>query len=132
MGTHPIFESDFDCLTEKMAIGKLMSVIADEDTVTGFLLGGIGELNKTRQPNFMVCDGETEDKDIEEALKGFLSRPDIGIVIISQNFAEKVRHVIDNHTESIPTILEVPSKDTPYDPEKDSVVKRARQAIGGD
>ena len=37
-----------------MAIGKLMSVIAEEDTVTGFLLGGIGELDKERQSNFLV------------------------------------------------------------------------------
>jgi V-type H+-transporting ATPase subunit F len=35
-------------------VGKLMTIIADEDTVTGFLLGGIGELNKSRVPNFLV------------------------------------------------------------------------------
>ena len=43
-----------------MAIGKLMSIIAEEDTVTGFLLGGIGELNKERNSNFMICDSKTE------------------------------------------------------------------------
>ena len=37
-----------------MAIGKLMSVIAEEDTVTGFLLGGIGQLDKERNANFLV------------------------------------------------------------------------------
>ena len=37
-----------------MVSTKLMSVIADEDTVTGFLLGGIGELNKNRKSNFLV------------------------------------------------------------------------------
>ena len=37
-----------------MAIGKLMSVIAEEDTVTGFLLGGIGQLDKERNSNFLV------------------------------------------------------------------------------
>lgn len=36
---------------------KLMAVIGDEDTVTGFLLGGIGEINaKTRKPNFLIVD----------------------------------------------------------------------------
>ncbi|KFM68702.1 V-type proton ATPase subunit F 1, partial [Stegodyphus mimosarum] len=29
--------------------GKLIAVIGDEDTCVGFLLGGIGELNKFRQ-----------------------------------------------------------------------------------
>merc|ERR1712228_762319 len=106
----------------EMVATKLMSVIADEDTVTGFLLGGIGELNKNRHSNFLVCDKDTDEKDIEEALKGFLSRSDIGIVLITQDYADKVRHVIDNHTVPIPTILEIPSKDNPYDPEKDSVL----------
>ena len=27
-----------------------------QDTCVGFLLGGIGEMNKSRQPNFMVVD----------------------------------------------------------------------------
>ena len=27
-----------------------------KDTCVGFLLGGIGEMNKNRQPNFMVVD----------------------------------------------------------------------------
>merc|ERR1712131_132343 len=30
MGTHPIFESDFDCLTEKMNFGKSLMKIAEE------------------------------------------------------------------------------------------------------
>lgn len=36
--------------------GKLISVIGDEDTCVGFLLGGVGEINKNRHPNFMVVD----------------------------------------------------------------------------
>ena len=31
-----------------------MTIIGDEDTVTGFLMGGIGELSKERHPNFFV------------------------------------------------------------------------------
>lgn len=47
--------------TDKMALhsavkGKLISVIGDEDTCVGFLLGGVGEINKNRHPNFMVVD----------------------------------------------------------------------------
>merc|ERR1711951_69896 len=132
MGTHPIFESDFDCLTEKMAIGKLMSVIAEEDTVTGFLLGGIGQLDKERNSNFLICDSKTEPAQIEETLRTFLSRSDIGIVLITQDYAEQVRHVIDSHTAPIPTILEIPSKEKPYDPEKDSLLKRAKDMFGGE
>merc|ERR1711868_8435 len=132
MGTHPIFESDFDCLTEKMAIGKLMSIIAEEDTVTGFLLGGIGQLDKERNSNFLICDAKTEQAQIEESLRTFLGRSDIGIVLITQDYAEQVRHVIDSHTAPIPTILEIPSKEKPYDPEKDSLLKRAKDMFGGE
>lgn len=108
------------------ARGKLLAVIGDEDTCTGFLLGGIGELNKNRQPNFMVVDKETPSSEIEESLKKFLARKDIAIVLISQNIAELVRYVIDSHTAPVPAILEIPSKDFPYDPAKDSILRRAK------
>ena len=45
---------------------------------------------------------------------------------ILQDYADRVRHIIDTHILPIPTILEIPSKEKPYDPEKDSVLKRAR------
>lgn len=35
---------------------NLISVIGDEDTVTGFLLTGIGEKNTKGEPNFLVVD----------------------------------------------------------------------------
>ena len=33
----------------------LLSLLS-QDTCTGFLLGGVGELNNKRQPNFLVVD----------------------------------------------------------------------------
>jgi len=106
--------------------GKLLAVIGDEDTCTGFLLGGIGELNKSRQPNFLVVDKNTSVSEIEEAFKGFVNRKDISIILINQNIAEMIRHHLDNHTESIPAVLEIPSKDHPYDASKDSILRRAK------
>lgn len=49
--------------------GKLIAVIGDEDTVTGFLLGGIGELNKNRQPNFLVVEKDTTINEIEDTFR---------------------------------------------------------------
>lgn len=49
--------------------GKLIAVIGDEDTCTGFLLGGIGELNKNRKPNFLVVEKDTSVTEIEETFK---------------------------------------------------------------
>ncbi|XP_014289789.1 V-type proton ATPase subunit F [Halyomorpha halys] len=106
--------------------GKLIGVIGDEDTCVGFLLGGIGELNKDKETNFMVVEKNTSVPDIEETFKRFLKRGDIDIILINQNIAELIRHVIDAHINPIPAILEIPSKDHPYDANKDSILRRAK------
>ncbi|XP_041371803.1 V-type proton ATPase subunit F-like [Gigantopelta aegis] len=108
------------------ARGKLIAVIGDEDTCTGFVLGGIGELNKHRHPNFLVVTKNTSIGEIEECFRGFLIRDDIAIVLINQTIAEMIRYVIDGHTEPIPAVLEIPSKDAPYDSNKDSILRRAK------
>merc|ERR1712061_116930 len=114
------------------ARGKLIGVIGDEDTCVGFLLGGIGEMNKNRQPNFLVVNNETPMTDIEDCLKSFIKRDDIDIILINQSVAEMVRHVIDAHTSPVPAILEIPSKDHPYDPSKDSILRRAKGLFNPD
>jgi len=108
------------------AKGKLIGVIGDEDTCVGFLMGGIGEMNKNRQPNFMVVNKDTPLTDIEDCLKKFIRRDDVDIILINQNIAEMIRHTIDQHTAPVPAILEIPSKDHPYDPAKDSILRRAK------
>ena len=35
---------------------NLVSVIGDEDTVTGMLLGGIGHIDSKQKPNFLIVD----------------------------------------------------------------------------
>ncbi|GFW49514.1 v-type proton ATPase subunit F [Trichonephila clavipes] len=108
------------------AKGKLIAVIGDEDTCVGFLLGGIGELNKSRQTNFMVVEKNTPASEIEDTFKNFVKREDIDIILINQNIAEMIRYVIDGHTKPVPAVLEIPSKDHPYDPNKDSILRRAK------
>lgn len=49
---------------------------------------------------------------------------------IQKQIADKIRHRIDTYTAAFPTILEIPSKDHPYDPEKDSVLRRVRRLFG--
>lgn len=109
-----------------MAKSHLMGLVGDEDTCTAFLLGGIGELNDKREPNFLVVKKDTTIGDIESHLKRLLARKDIGIVLINQHIANDVRHIIEAHTAPIPALLEIPSKEHPYDPAKDSILKRAK------
>ena len=168
-------------------------MIGDEDTCTGFLLGGIGEINKARNPNFLVVDKNTSVGEIDECFKGFLQREDVAIILINQvsittafllhcyciatalllsvlelqmverskeldqrnghesrpsgcsysvfcacfkgaslcpshaqNVAELIRPSLDAHVNPIPTVLEIPSKDHPYDASKDSILRRAK------
>ncbi|RYP00984.1 hypothetical protein DL763_000405 [Monosporascus cannonballus] len=103
------------------------------DSVTGLLLAGIGHVTNPpdSQKNFLVVDGKTDTAAIEAAFERFTAeRKDIGIVLINQHVADKIRHRIDTYTAAFPAVLEIPSKDHPYDPEKDSVLRRVRRLFG--
>ena len=109
----------------------LVGVIGDEATVTGFLLTGIGERNKKGEANFMIVTKETPQSQIEAGFTKMLQRDDIGIIMISQSIAETIRNLIAEHDQVIPTIMEIPSKDVPYDPLKDTVLCRAARMLYG-
>ncbi|KAI1503935.1 vacuolar ATP synthase [Biscogniauxia marginata] len=112
---------------------QFLAVIGDEDSVTGLLLAGIGHVTNPpdSQKNFLVVDNKTETAAIEAAFDSFTTqRKDIGIVLINQHVADKIRHRIDTYTAAFPTVLEIPSKEHPYDPEKDSVLRRVRRLFG--
>ncbi|KAK5167213.1 H(+)-transporting V1 sector ATPase subunit F [Saxophila tyrrhenica] len=83
------------------------------------------------QKNYLVVDSKTETSTIEGAFESFTrERKDIAIVLINQHIAEKIRAKVDQYNEAFPALLEIPSKDHPYDPEKDSVMKRVRKLFG--
>ncbi|TEA13473.1 V-type proton ATPase subunit F [Colletotrichum sidae] len=111
---------------------QFLAVIGDEDSVTGLLLAGIGHVSTgaEQEKNFLVVDSKTETAAIEGAFESFTSRKDIGIVLINQHVADRIRHRVDTYTAAFPTVLEIPSKDHPYDPEKDSVLRRVRRLFG--
>jgi len=114
----------------------LTAIMADETTVTGFLLTGMGECKKISenkfQKNFLVVTKYTTDKECEIMLREMLERRDVAIVMIAQDVASKVQNVILEHKGELqPTILVIPAKGTPYDPEKDDIVVRAAQILWG-
>merc|ERR1719487_541339 len=99
----------------KMGQDALVAIMGDEDTVTGFLLAGIGDMDQTRQPNFLIVDNKVETQQIEETFKKFVSRKDIAIVLINQHVADQIRLILNAYDQIVPAILEIPSKETPYD-----------------
>ncbi|PSK34000.1 V-type proton ATPase subunit F [Elsinoe australis] len=112
---------------------QFMAVIGDEDTVTGILLAGVGHVTEPpdSQKNYLVVDQKTENSTIENAFEQFTKeRKDIAILLINQHIAEKIRPKVDAYNEAFPALLEIPAKDHPYDPEKDSVLKRVRKIFG--
>ncbi|KAJ3039640.1 H(+)-transporting V1 sector ATPase subunit F [Rhizophlyctis rosea] len=109
---------------------SLIAVIGDEDSVTGILLAGTGHIDSKQKANFLVVDAKTPLPKIEEAFQEFSKRKDVAIILITQQVADQIRELIDTYTQAFPTILEIPSKDHPYDPSKDSVLKRVQRLFG--
>ncbi|KAH8383648.1 hypothetical protein KR009_009829, partial [Drosophila setifemur] len=112
-------------LSEIHKYKSIYRILPQQDTCVGFLLGGIGEVNENREANFMVVEKETTADQIEACFKKFLHRPDIGIILINQIYADMIRRTVDGHVLPLPTVLEIPSKQQPYDASKDSILKRA-------
>ncbi|CAN8248008.1 unnamed protein product [Cochlearia groenlandica] len=104
----------------------LIAMIADEDTVVGFLMAGVGNVDIRRKTNYLIVDSKTTVRQIEDAFKEFSSRDDIAIVLISQYVANMIRFLVDSYNKPVPAILEIPSKDHPYDPAHDSVLSRVK------
>lgn len=44
--------------------------------------------------------------------------------------ANKIRHQIEAHKAAFPSVIEIPSKDHPYDPAKDSLMARVEALMG--
>ena len=110
--------------------GALMAVIGDEDTVTGFLLAGVGNIDLRRKTNYLVVTDKTTTKQIEDAFKEMTAREDIAVVLISQFAADSIRYLVNEYDRPIPAVLEIPSKDKPYDATKDSVLQRVQHLMG--
>jgi V-type H+-transporting ATPase subunit F len=112
--------------------GSLVAIIADEDTIAGFLLAGVGSAERGKNQNFLAVTTKTAKNQIEDAFKKFTSRDDIGVLLISQDIAEVIRHLLDDYEQLLPTVLEIPSKDHPYDPTKDGIMQRIKRMLGQD
>ncbi|KAK7311514.1 hypothetical protein RJT34_09715 [Clitoria ternatea] len=79
---------------------KLVTVVWNltEDTVVGFLLAGVGNVDLRRKTNYLIVDSKTTVKQIEDALKEFTTREDIAIVLISQYNEWVMEFVVSMHT----------------------------------
>eukprot|EP00887_Chlorella_sp_A99_P004284 scaffold15.g4284.t1 len=112
--------------------GRYLGMIVDQDTATGLLLTGVGNVDLRKKSNFLIVDDSTTAQRIEEAFKEFTNRDDIAVLLINQYVAGTIRHLLDSYTKPVPAILEIPSKDHPYDPSQDSILSRVKFLFGAD
>lgn len=91
---------------------------------------------------------EISTQTINATFEEFCKRKDIAIILINQHVrgvpsvfclnvsqvANMIRESIENQqlASAFPVILEIPSKEHPYDPEKDSILKRIQKLAGDD
>jgi vacuolar-type H+-ATPase subunit F/Vma7 len=68
-----------------------------QDTITGFLLAGVGNVDLRKRSNFLLVDGKTSAKDIEASFREFTSRDDIAILLLSQACANSIRPLVDKY-----------------------------------
>ena len=81
-----------------------MAVIGDEDLVNGLRLGGVRRYRTIEN---------SDREEIRKALTEFMNEPDIGIVVILEDYAEQVEDIIAKAAEkktSSTVVVEVPSK----------------------
>jgi V-type H+-transporting ATPase subunit F len=73
---------------------------------------------------------DTKLQQVEEAFLNFSTSDDIGIILINQHVANDIRHILKDYHATIPTVLEIPSKEHPYDPEQDYIMQRVNMYLG--
>lgn len=95
------------------------------------MLAGIGQRDKVHGPNFLIVDNDkTPVSKIIEFFKALTQRPDVSLILISQTVSDLIRSTLDAYKEPMPTVLEIPSKEHPYDGDRDPLMLRIRKMLG--
>nr|CAI5843046.1 unnamed protein product [Callosobruchus analis] len=93
-----------------------MGIIADEDTICGFLLAGIGEINDTGEPNFAAVDEHTPDLEVAAHYRRLLLRKDIAILLIDHEAADRIQQTMRELAAiKYPYVVIIPDHYGPYD-----------------
>jgi len=97
------------------------------------LLAGCGNVDEKRNSNFLVVTSKTTSSQIEDTFYKFCNDPRISVLLINQYIAHEMRATLDKWAErgeKRPAILEVPSKEHPYEKALDPVYQRTKLLLG--
>jgi V/A-type H+-transporting ATPase subunit F len=99
-----------------------IAVVADEETVTGFRLGGIKESHPVESA-----------EETKEIIKNLMDK-NISIIITTENIGDELRDFIDNikKNRTLPIIVEIPDKNGPMERTTDPLSELVKRAIGID
>ncbi len=97
-----------------------IAVMADRDTVTGFMLGGIKE-------GYPVNDMKEAEDRIQE-----LVNKDFSIIITTEKIGDELRNTINKLTgdRALPMIIEIPDKTGPSQRATDPMRELIKRVIG--
>ncbi len=97
-----------------------IAIMADQDTVTGFMLGGIKE-------GYPVNNMEEAGKTLEELVK-----EDFSIIITTERIGDEFRDTINKLTSerALPMIIEIPDKTGSIERETDPLRELIKRVIG--
>ncbi len=112
----------------QLVAGPVACVFVSVAILAQDLHAGAQPCESCSKKNFLIVDSKTHQFDIEELLQELTNRKDISIIFIIQGCAEIIGVAVDAYSHSGqlgPTILEIPSKEQPYDPHKDAIMQRA-------
>ena len=83
----------------------------------------------------MIVNKETTDDALEATFKAWTNKEEVGIILIGQSYAERIRNMIVEHLANeekiLPSVLEIPTKECPYDPCKDGMLVKAASKLYG-
>ena len=83
-----------------------IAIIGDEDLVSGLRLAGVGRY-------YVIKDSHNIGEDVKKALSSLIDEPDIGIVVIQEDYVKDVEDLMAQVKQGkrlTPVIIEVPSK----------------------
>jgi len=105
------------------------AVIGDEDLVSGLRLAGVSRYHS-------IKGGHDTREDVREALSGLIDDPNVGIVMLLEDYAVYVEDLVAQVRKGkgvTPVIIEVPSKfGTKYRDIKEYYKAFIRESIGFD
>ncbi len=97
-----------------------ITVVADEDTVTGFRLAGV-------KGGYIV----KEPKEAEPIIRDLIKK-EVSIIIITEKIGDELRDFIEESTRSgaLPIIIEIPDKYGPSERKVDPLRELIKRVIG--